>query len=116
MVNRAKAKGSAFERDVVAFLNAHGFPHAERRALRGINDAGDIAGVIGWCLELKNHREMDLGTWATEAQKESIAARCHRWAVVHKRRGKGVRDAYVTLPLWLFASMVGIGGESGDEG
>ncbi len=91
---------------MVDFLRGHGFPYAERRAQRGARDCGDVAGVIGWVLELKNHREMDLATWMNEAQKEAINDGSYRHAVVHKRRGKNVRDAYVTLPLWAFADLL----------
>jgi hypothetical protein len=105
-VNRSKARGTAFETAVVDFLRAHGFPYAERRALRGNKDCGDVSGIVGWVLELKNHREMDLGTWMTEAQKEAINDGSYRHAVIHKRRGKNVRDAYVTLPLWCFADLL----------
>lgn len=102
----SRKKGTAFETAVVDYLRAHGHPYAERRAVRGVRDAGDIAGVIGWCLEVKNHRELSLGEWAGEAQREAVNGRCYRWAVIHKRRQKNVRDAYVTLPLWLFAALL----------
>ena len=105
-MSASKRKGTAFESAVVEFLRTHGFPYAERRALRGVRDCGDVAGVIGWTLELKNHRAMDLGTWATEAEKEAMNDHGYRWAIVHKRRQRNVRDAYVTLPLWLFAALV----------
>lgn len=106
-MNRSKARGTAFETAVVDFMRAHGLPLVERRALRGAKDCGDISGVVGWTLELKNHRELDLGTWMTEAQREAMNDGGYRHAVIHKRRGKNVRDAYVTLPLWLFCEVIG---------
>lgn len=105
-MNRSKAKGTAFESDLIRYLQSNGYPDAERRALSGVLDKGDVAGVAGWVLEAKNHREMDLATWIAEAQREAINAKTWRYAVVHKRRGKGIRDAYVTLPLWLFVSIL----------
>lgn len=105
-MSASKRKGTAFETAVVDFLRCHGFPYAERRALRGVRDTGDIAGIIGWVLELKNCREMDLAGWMTEAQKEAMNDGSWRHAVIHKRRSKGVRDAYVTLPLWVFADLL----------
>ena len=46
MANPSIRKGTGFEVAVVDYLKAHGFPHAERRAQRGVNDAGDISGVV----------------------------------------------------------------------
>lgn len=101
-----RKKGTKFETEVVEFLRAHGFPYAERRAMRGTKDAGDVAGIPGIAIEVKNHREMSLGEWMTEAQKEAINAGCYRHVVWHKRRGKGVRDSFVTMPAWLFAELL----------
>ena len=58
MTNKPKAKGTAFESAVVACLQANGYPNAERRALSGVLDRGDVAGLpavieakacVGWC-------------------------------------------------------------------
>jgi len=105
-VNRSKAKGTAFETDVVRYLIEHGFPYAERRALRGTLDAGDVSGVVGWVLEVKNCRALDLGPWMTEARNEASNDGVSRYAVVHKRRQHGTAESYVTMPLSTFASML----------
>jgi HJR/Mrr/RecB family endonuclease len=104
--NPARRKGTDFETAVVDYLSAHGFPYAERRAQRGSKDAGDVAGVVGWVLEVKNHKALDLGPWVTEAATEAAHDGASRFAVVHKRRGKSVSEAFVTLPLRLFAELV----------
>lgn len=106
-MNRSKIKGTQFETAVVTYLQEHGFPYAERRAQRGINDAGDIAGVVGWCLELKNVKEMQLGPWMKEAMAESVHARTKRFAVVHKRRSHSTAESFVTMPLHVFAELLG---------
>jgi hypothetical protein len=106
MTNPAKARGTGFERDVVDFLRANGFPYAERRALRGTKDAGDVAGVVGWVLEAKNHKALDLGAWATEAAREAANDGVTRWAVIHKRRRHGTAEAFVAIPLRLFAELL----------
>jgi hypothetical protein len=105
--NPSKRKGSKFEVDVVNYLQTHGFPHAERRALRGVNDAGDVAGVVGWVLEVKNHAKLDIGNWSREAAREAVAGSVRRWAVIHKKRQANVSEAYVTMPLRLFAELLG---------
>src|SRR5271155_4049226 len=106
MANPSKAKGSKFEVDVVEYLKANGFPHAERRALRGIHDAGDVAGIGGWVCEGKNHKALDLGSWRTEAAREARNGSVSRWAVIHKRRQHNVSEAFVTGPLRLFAQLL----------
>jgi hypothetical protein len=82
------------------------FPHVERRALRGTQDTGDIAGLPGWVLELKNHREMELGVWSTEAEREARNNGGGRWAVIHKRRQHSTEDSYVTMNLTTFCELV----------
>lgn len=106
-MSASKAKGTKFETAVVDFLRGHGHRYVERRALRGARDCGDLVGFPGWTLELKNHAAMDLAGWMDEAQKEAINDGGYRHAVIHKRRGKNVREAYVTLPLWVFADLLG---------
>src|ERR1700722_13539298 len=101
-----KRKGTAFESAVVAYLREHGFPYAERRALRGSRDAGDVAGVVGWVLEIKNHRAVDLGPWLNGAHAEAANDGVSRFAVIHKRRQHGTAEAFVTLPLRLFAELL----------
>ena len=66
MGNPAKAKGSKAERDVVTYLIEKGFKYAERRLAGAQEDKGDIAGVNGVCIEIKDHKTMALSTWLEE--------------------------------------------------
>src|SRR5690606_27104000 len=52
-MSRSKDIGTRAETAVVRYLRANGFEHAERRALRGRQDAGDITGTPGICWEVK---------------------------------------------------------------
>lgn len=54
MANPNKAKGTKAERDVVRYLADAGFPHVERRALTGAKDQGDIAGIPGVVISVKD--------------------------------------------------------------
>ena len=101
-------KGSAFEREVMKYLRDEGHD-VERLRLTGTEDEGDL--LVRWAsgdrlvFEAKNVRQMDLAGWVKEAETEAKNYAEHRaiylpaFAVVHKRRGKGAADAYVTLPL-----------------
>ena len=59
MTNRPKAIGTAAETAVVRYLAAHGFPNAERRALHGATDLGDITGTPSLCWEVKGGHRID---------------------------------------------------------
>jgi Holliday junction resolvase len=104
MANPAKAKGSKAERDVVLYLTENGFPYAERRLAGAQEDKGDIAGVNGVCIEVKDHKTMALSTWVEEMLIETKHAKAWTGIVWHKRRGKSSpADWYVTLTgsMWL---------------
>jgi hypothetical protein len=100
-VSASKRKGTSAESAVVDHLQAAGYP-AERRALSGAKDRGDVAGVrtrIGRIvIEVKNCAQMALGAWVDEANVERDNDDAVIGAVWHKRRGKGSPlDWYVTM-------------------
>jgi len=105
-----KAKGSAFEREVVAYLKANGFPYAERHYGAGRpDDVGDIDGIVGWTLECKAHKALDLAGWSDEAEAERQHGRQRFAAVIAKRRNRPTADAYVIVSLSTFADLVADG-------
>ena len=106
MANRSKAKGTQFETDVVRYLVDHGFPFAERRALRGTMDAGDVAGVPGVMLECKAEKTVTLGAYADEVKVETANAHASIGVAVVKRRNRQAGDAYVVMTLEQFAAMI----------
>jgi hypothetical protein len=87
MVNRSKAKGSLAERLVCEYLIRRGWPAAERRALAGSQDRGDVAGIPGVMLEVKSCKTIDLAGWLAEAKVEQANAGATIGAVVAKKRG-----------------------------
>lgn len=86
-MSRSKAKGTAAETAVVRFLRAAGFAQAERRTLSGAQDRGDIAGVPGVVIEVKNCARDQLPAWVAEAELERDNDRASLGVVWHKRRG-----------------------------
>jgi len=70
MVNKPKQKGTAAESAVVSFLQSAGFPYAERLALQGGKDRGDITGIPGVVIEVKACQEYTFSQWLTEARIE----------------------------------------------
>jgi hypothetical protein len=104
MSNPRKAKGTAFETAFVRWLQANGFPRAERRALHGTQDLGDVVnGPTGWTLELKNQQALR-PSFVDEAEREATAAGTPMFAAVMKRRGKSdPGEALIVMParVWI---------------
>ena len=97
-MSRAKQRGTAWETAVVNYLQTSGWPHAERRALNGNTDRGDITGLPGVCIEAKSAARVELGEWLKEMLTEKTNARADVGAVWIKRRGKtSPGDAYVVM-------------------
>lgn len=112
-MSKAKAKGTAWERRLVDYLNLNGFPFAERRVTEGKNDRGDVAGVP-FVIEAKNCRAVDLSGWCDEAAKEArTAGMGHRWAVVFPRRSHVTAKAYAVISLELLAELMRLSRGSG---
>jgi len=99
-VNRSKAKGTSAETAVVNYLRAMGFTQAERRTLAGVHDRGDIAGIPGTVIEVKNCARQELSGWVAEAERERDNDRASLGVVWHKLRGK-------TDPAKWFVTMSG---------
>lgn len=103
-MSTARRKGSSYARDVCQYLaETLGLP-VERRVDGGTKDRGDVAGVPGWVLEAKACRQLDLAGWMEEALKEAANDGAPYYAVVAKRRMKGVQQSYVILPLEIWAA------------
>ena len=106
-VSKAKQKGTAAETAVVKFLRDNGFPHAERRALHGTVDKGDITGCGPVVFEVKNHAKMDLAGWIKELESETVNAKADTGVVVAKKRGTtNPAEWYAVLPFEWFVKLL----------
>jgi hypothetical protein len=90
----------------VEYLQRVGFPYAERRALSGVNDKGDVAGIPGVMIECKAERVIDLARYMNEVATEKANAGAQVGVAVIKRRNHGVDRAYVVLELCDFVEMI----------
>jgi hypothetical protein len=104
--NPSKAKGTAFEVAVSAWLVEQGFPYAERRALAGSTDRGDIAGIPGVVLELKAAKQICLSEWMDEVRVEKQNAKAQVGACVVKRRSHSIAKSYVVMELQDFIELI----------
>jgi len=94
-VNRSKSIGTSAETHVVRYLQANGFPHADRRALKGSLDVGDILVCPGLIVEVKagaaaeNASDGQLRLWCAETAREKVNAKAETAFLVVKRKGHG---------------------------
>jgi hypothetical protein len=105
-VSRSTRAGTAAERAVVTYLQASGFPHAERAPRWGAKDKGDVLGLPGVTVEVKAERALNLATALAEAQLEAANAGVHRYLAVLKRRRRPVPEWYAVMPLWLAVELL----------
>ena len=105
MTTTARRIGSEAETKVVgAFRRC--FPTAERRVTNGAKDRGDMAGVPDLTCEIKGGKQLLLGPWMDEAEKERTNAGTTWTCVAHKRRLKGnADDWFVTIRLGDFVDL-----------
>jgi hypothetical protein len=93
MVNKSKAKGTSTETLVVGYLQEHGWPYCERRALSGNLDKGDLAGMPGLCVEVKyGNNTIKIGPWLTETGIERLNAGADHGILVVKPFGMGEKN------------------------
>jgi hypothetical protein len=118
-MSRSKDVGTAAETALVRWLRDNGWPGAERRALRGTLDAGDVTGTPCLAWEVKAGQQAQepgeglLTTWMDETEAERRNARADVGVLVLRRRGKGnPGDWWAYLPLGALVALAGVGVKS----
>lgn len=103
MSHPSKRKGATSERAVVEWLIANGYVHAERRLAGAVNDKGDVSGLPGVVIEVKNHARQQLADWVDQLIAEMANAKSDLGVVIHKRKGKGgVDEWYASMPAYVW--------------
>lgn len=100
MVNKPKNIGTAAETAVVKYLATHGFPDAERRTLKGVQDMGDITGLHRHLVvevkggeAAKSASDNQVIEWLRETERETIRAGAIYGILILQRRGVGAPNA-----------------------
>lgn len=97
-MSASRDKGTKWETALVRYLRDNGAPHAERRALRGGRDCGDLSGIPGVVVEAKNAARVELAAWIDEAEAERVNDGADIGLVWMKRRGKtSPGDGFVVM-------------------
>lgn len=106
-MSKARQKGTAAETAVVKYLQERGYTWAERRALAGVLDKGDITGIPGVVFEVKDCAKVELAKWVDELKAEMINAKVSTGTVVRKRRGTmDVGEWFAILPFRLYVDLL----------
>lgn len=90
---RPRDVGTRAETAVVRWLKVNGFPDAERRALRGQYDAGDVTGIGPLCIQIKagdaaqDPSDATVRKWLEETDVQRCNAGAALGVLVLRRRG-----------------------------
>ena len=112
MTRRPRAIGTAAETAVVRHLQASGFPLAERRALHGAADLGDITGTPGLVWEVKGGEaaktasDGQIAAWLDETARERANAGGEHGFLIVQRARKNVRDWWAVIDVCDLAKLV----------
>jgi len=104
--NPSKARGTAWEGAVCAFLRSAGFSEVFRMAPGGEHDAGDVGGLPDWALECRDTARIDLAGDVKDAELRAVKKGCKYGAAVIKKRRAPVGDGYVVMSLVLFTEVL----------
>lgn len=85
MTGAAKRKGSKAELDLQKWLVANGYPDAHRSRAGFSRDVGDILGVPGLVIEVKDQKTPRWSDWLEEVDAEKLNAGCQDGILVVKR-------------------------------
>lgn len=102
-MSKAKQKGTAAEREVVRYLQQY-WPAAERRALAGNKDKGDVAGIPATVGEVKAAVKVELAKWQRETLTEMQNAEADHCFLVIKVPYKNVSK----WDFWVPAYQIGL--------
>ena len=107
MTSPQKRKGSSADLAVAKWLNKLGWTQAERSRAGWTDDRGDIDGMPGVCIEVKNEKRIDLPGYLRELDVEMTNAKAWTGAVIVKRRGStDVNDWYAVMPASVWAQLL----------
>lgn len=106
MVNKSKSVGTKAESAVVRAAQTRGFFGAERRALRGRSDVGDVLLCPGVVVQVKGgdmaRKASDalVSKWLEQTEQQRINAGAEHAFLVVQRAGVGPRNAHRWHACW----------------
>ena len=116
MVNRPKQVGTAAETAVVRTARRLGFPNADRLALTGALDRGDVGLCPGVIIEVKggaaakNASDTLVDVWLAETERERVHAGAAHAFLVTARPGVGAPNAHRWWAWWRLGWLLPLAG------
>jgi hypothetical protein len=110
---RPKDIGTRAESMTVAYLRENGFAQAERRALHGNTDLGDITGIPDVVIEVKggeaakNASVGQINAWLEETETERLNAGADIGILVVQRRQQNVRNWWAVVTVQTHQRLMG---------
>ena len=89
-MSKSKQKGTAAETAVVRYLREQGWDKADRLPLKGNLDEGDVSGVDGVAIEVKNQRSYQIPAWLRELDVEIVNSNSDLGVLIVKPNGVGL--------------------------
>lgn len=111
-MSRARAIGTAAETAVVRAARSRGFPWADRYALHGRADVGDVFLTPGVIVEIKGgdwaRRASDslIDDWLTETERERLNAQAAVGFLVVQRAAVGLANAHRWSAWWRMRNLM----------
>ena len=107
MTSPQKRKGSSAELAVAKWLNRLGWTGAERSRAGWTDDRGDIDGMPGVVIEVKNCKTLSIPAWLRELEVEMKNAKAWTGTVIAKRKGStDPADWYAIMPASVWAALL----------
>jgi hypothetical protein len=107
MTSPQKRKGNSAELAVAKWLREWGWVNAERSRAGWQDDRGDIDGVPGVVVEVKNQKTIDIPGYLAELEVEMENADAWTGVCIVKRRGSvDVDDWYAMMPASVWAQLL----------
>jgi hypothetical protein len=98
--------GPKFELDVNKFFLSRDWKTRKLGSFQGRDDIGDLDGIPGWTVQIRNTGIMSMGTACADAMRQSKKANRPWWCVIFKRRNHKVEQSYVVMDLDTFEGML----------
>jgi hypothetical protein len=111
-VTSLKGANYAYRAEVVAALNDAGLltaaaaPEAKGREGEQRRCGGDIVGVLGWTVAVRNQRDLALSEAADEVAREAQAEGSNLYVSIQHRTGHPVASSYCTMPLSVLLNLL----------
>jgi hypothetical protein len=112
VTNRPKAIGTAAETAVCTYVRENGFGNAERRALRGGKDCGDLTGLGPLVVEIKGGEQARKASdnrikeWLVETETERANAGADLGLLVVARTRQNVRNWWTVMTVGTYCKIL----------